>query len=73
MPADRQPMTSRERTARHRSRREAGDFVTAPVDVSAHAAKKLVEHGFASPEELTDKKRLSDIVSDSSTAGTATR
>ena len=55
MPADRQPMTSRERTARHRSRREAGDFVTAPVDVSAHAAKKLVEHGLASPEELTDK------------------
>ena len=38
--------------------------MTAPVDVSAHAAKKLVEHGFASPEELTDWKRLSDIVSD---------
>ena len=64
MTADRQPMTNKERTARHRARREAGDFVTAPVDVSAHAAKKLVEHGFASPEELTDKKRLSDIVSD---------
>ena len=64
MPADRQPMTSRERTARHRARRAAGDFVTAPVDVSAHAAKKLVEYGFASPEELSDRKRLSDIVFD---------
>ena len=59
-----QPMTGKERTARRRARKEAGDFVTAPVDVSAHAAKKLVEHGFASPEELTDRKRLSDIVSD---------
>jgi hypothetical protein len=59
-----QPMTGKERTARCRARKEAGDFVTAPVDVSAHAAKKLVEHGFASPEELTDRKRLSDIVSD---------
>ena len=64
MTAAGQPMTSRERTARHRARKEAGDFVTAPVDVSSHAARKLVEHGFASPEELSDRKRLSDIVSD---------
>ena len=53
-PAD-QPMNGKERTARYRARKDAGDFVTGPVDVSAHAAKKLVEHGLASPEELTDK------------------
>ena len=64
MPADSQAMTSKERTARYRARKDAGDFVTAPVDVSAHAARKLVEHGFASPEELSDKNSLSDIVSD---------
>jgi hypothetical protein len=39
-------------------------IVTVPIEVSAHAARKLVEHDLASPEELANKKRLSDIVSD---------
>ena len=59
-----QPMTAAERTALHRARKEADVLLADSVEVTAHAAKKLVEHGFASPEELSDKKRLSDIVSD---------
>ena len=64
MTAERQPLTPAERTALCRSRKRAGGFVSDPVDVSALAGKKLVEHELASPEELADKKALADILSD---------
>ena len=57
-------MTAKERTALSRARKAAGDYVTAPVGVSAETAQKLVELGLASPDEVTDKGRLTDIVSD---------
>jgi hypothetical protein len=64
MPGDRQPMTSKERTALCRARKDADVLLANSVKVTISAPKKLVEHGMASPEELFDKNRLSDIVFD---------
>ena len=57
-------MTSKERTARHRARKCAGVLLADGVEVPACAAEKFVNAGWASPEEMANKKRLADIVSD---------
>ena len=52
MSSDRQPMTSQERTALCRARKDVNVLLANSVEVTAHAAKKLVEYGLASPEAL---------------------
>ena len=64
MTAANQPMTSKERTALCRARKGAGVLLADGVEVPARAAEKLIEAGWASPEEVADRKRLSGIVSD---------
>ncbi len=63
MTADRQPMTSKERTARHRARKSEGVLVVDGVEVTPEAAEKLIQAEWTTPEEMADRKRLSDIVS----------
>ena len=62
MTAAGQPMTSRERTARHRARRREGVRLADGVEVTDRAIEKFIEADWASPEEISDKRRLADIV-----------
>ena len=57
-----QPMTSRERTARHRARKRDRIRLADGVEVTDRAIEKFVETDWASPEEVSDKRRLADVV-----------
>lgn len=47
-----------------RARKKEGILLADGVEVPAGAAEKLVKTGGASPEELSDKRHLSSILSD---------
>ena len=65
MTAARAPaMTSKERTALSRARKRDGILLADDVEIAACVAEKLIAAGWASPEEIADKKQLSSVLTD---------
>ena len=63
MTADRQPMTPAERTARHRARKRDGVLGVDGIEITPEVVEKLIQADWTTPEEMSDRKRLSDVVS----------